>query len=334
MLPSKVSTLLLSDTPRMRLGRHLLFWLVFLTYFYCQSIYPRVYTELFIAQTYKNALINVACFAPVCIVAGYVFMRYLLPLVEQKRFIAFALLFIGIYLAGTAVNYFAAFILFEHVEHSIPVENDFVHRIETASWNTRWAMIVGMVATGISFAREWYLQSRANLLMLKTKAKAEMQSQKSRIHPEWLFHALGKINEGLKLNVPDTTTKIINLSDLLSYSLYESDEDQVPLNKELQELSHLVSLEQCETHKGDGITIYVSGDTSDKYIVPMSVINEVVREITKVSRIDRASCRFGLHFEVRPVTLVLGLKTKCQFNSGVTTIEWPLLKSSQLNELG
>jgi hypothetical protein len=326
MLPLKFTQLLLSDVPRHRLARHLLFWLAFLTYFYCQSIYPRLYTELFIVQTYKNALINVICFAPVCIVVVYVFISYLLPLVEQKRFVAFLLLSICIYLAGTAVNYVAAFFFFDNVVYSVPVINDFVRRIETASWNTRWAMIIGVIAMGIAFAREWYLQSRAHLVMLKLKSKAEMHAQKSRIHPEWLFHALGKINEGLKTNAPDTTTKILNLSDLLSYSLYESDEDQVSLEKELEELWHLISLEQCNERAGDSIAVSLSGDTSDKQIAPMSVINEVVRNISTATRLAGEPCTFDLHFIVRPAKLVLELNKNCASDSSLITIEWALLK--------
>ena len=316
-----------SDAPRQQFLRHLLFWSVLLVYFYYQSIYPTVYDDLFRSQIYYNALVNLCCFMPVCGLIVYSFTGNLLPLIKERNYTLFSALFVAIYLLGMAINYFSAFIYLSNVNAGTPFENDFRHRIEISGWNTRWAIIVGIIAVGIELARGWYLQTRANLVMLKMNARAEMRIQKSRIHPEWLFRALDKINASLQEKSPTSTAMILNLSDLLSYSLYESDEDLVPLEKELLELEHLVSLEQCDSDTGFTITVRTSGDLSNKDIAPMTVINNVVQHITALSKKYRPPCTLDLHFRARRNTLILDSRMICTTDEAQTRIQWPVTRA-------
>ena len=255
------------------------------------------------------------------------FTGYLLPLIKERNYALFSALFIVIYLLGLLVNYFSAFIYLSNIDAGTPFENHFRQRIEISGWNTRWSIIVGIIAVGIELARGWYLQTRANLVMLKMNARAEMRIQKSRIHPEWLFRALDKINASLQEKSPNSTAMILNLSDLLSYSLYESDEDLVPLEKELLELEHLVSLEQCHSDTGFTITVRTSGDLSNKDIAPMTVINDVVQHITTLSKTYKPPCTLDLHFRARRNTLILDSRMICTTDEAQTTIQWPVTRA-------
>jgi hypothetical protein len=315
-----------SESPRLRVLRHLACWGVFLAYFYIQSISPKNYNDLYESRTYHNALMSLFCFAPLCVMVVYFFTNYLLPLIIAKRYFLFLAIFISVYLVGTTINYFTASVFYSNVVYSIPPLNDFRRRVELGSWNTRWAMILGIIAIGIQLARSWCIQTRTNLAMLKMNAKTEMRIQKSRIHPEWLFRALDKIKASLQSQSPTSTTMILNLSDLLSYSLYESDEDVVPLEKELLELEHLVSLERCDSNTGFTVTIRTSGDFSNKDIAPMSVINKVVQYITTVPNAGRQPCSLDLHFRARRNTLVLYTTMTCVEDEELTTIQWPVIK--------
>ncbi|RYY26229.1 MAG: histidine kinase [Chitinophagaceae bacterium] len=318
------SAVILSQQPASHRVRHLLFWSVFLLYFYFQSIHPQAFTDLSKPYLYRNALINVFGFAPVCVVVVYCFRAYMLPLVKTKNYTRAVLLFFGMYLGATALNCIAAQIVFRNVTQHTPVDTSFLRTVDAASWNARWAVIVGFITMGISLARDWYLQTRANVAMLELNAKAEMRIEKSRIHPEWLFRALDKINTAVRTHTPSSTAMILNLSDLLSYSLYESDDDLVPLEKELLGLHHLVSLEQCDKNDSFYVIVNIEGDTDNKHIEPMSVINRVVQHITDVVRADNLPCNMQLHFTVIDSHLVLHSKLLCENNRNESILEWKL----------
>ncbi len=323
---------ILSDHSSRHRLRHLLFWFVFLLYFYFQSIHPQQFDDLSHSFTYRNALINVLCYAPTCMLVVYAFRFYLLSLVKAKSYLRSAGLFFAVYIGATAINSVAARVAFEFVTQPPNADKGLLRIIDAASWNARWALIVGIVAMGISLARDWFLQTRANMYMLKKNAQAEMRVQKSRIHPEWLFRALDKIKSAVSIQSSSSTLMILNLSDLLSYSLYESDDDLVPLEKELVELDHLVSLEKNQDETDFIIKLSKSGDAYNKYIAPMSVINTVVQYITDVLTVNCGPRHMHLHFVIRQHELILQSKLVCDNDRKDAVMQWPVYDSIRWEE--
>jgi LytS/YehU family sensor histidine kinase len=56
---------------------------------------------------------------------------------------------------------------------------------------------------------------------------------KAQVHPDFLFKTLNTIYDYANNNSPHTSTMLANLSDLLSYMLYDCDKPFVPLDKEI-----------------------------------------------------------------------------------------------------
>ncbi|RZK47021.1 MAG: histidine kinase, partial [Pedobacter sp.] len=327
--------LILSDEQRYRRLRQTLFWIFYLCYFYLQSIGPKNYQDIFRASTYSNAFLNLLCFSPVSIVIIYVFKGPIMMLIKQRRYLAFALLFLSIFLAGTSLNYFASWIYLSIAGDLLEVPNYFYKRLEIASWNTRWAMILGVIVTGLQLARQWFLQATENLEMVKTTARAETKIQKSRIHPDWLFASLNKIRQNLHSDAgekitesavyisaqkPDPTQSfhitasadmILHLSDILSYSLYECDEDLVPLAREMEEIQQLVSLEQKNKSRINHIELTITGNSKGEMIPPMSVLNRVIDHVTELTARTGNTCTLHLQFAIQPGSLKMSSSVNC-----------------------
>jgi len=100
--------------------------------------------------------------------------------------------------------------------------HDLQHKIEMSNFNTRWGMVIAIIALGIKSTKSWYLQQKENLEILKKKTRAEMQLQKSRIHPQLLLRSLDSIYINIQKRSGNASTMILNLSGLLCYSLYEA----------------------------------------------------------------------------------------------------------------
>ena len=179
---------------------------------------------------------------------------------------------------------------------------------------------------GIELAKSWYLKSQENLEMFRIKAKSETRARISRINPSWLFQALDKIKNNLDRQSATSTAMILNLSDLLSYSLYESDADLVELEKEFSELQHLFTIEQLDVFALVKIDVQKSGDFLHKSVAPMSVINKVVEHIhINVAPIHRDSlCQINLHFHAGKNLLELISLTVCASGRTTTTMNWVL----------
>lgn len=314
-----------------RLTRHLVFWILYCTYFYIQSIPPRKFDEFFIARTYYTALMNLCCFAPVFITAVYFFIYYLLPrTLQKKKYLLFAFSFLLVYAVGTFINYFTATVFLYYTGY-FPMT--FQHKIEMSNFNTRWGMVIAIIALGIKSSKNWWLQQKENLAILKKKTRAEMQLQKSRIHPQLLLRSLDSIYTNIQTKSGNASTMILNLSELLSYSLYETGVEQVPLEKELQQLQHLVALEQTNAVKPVYIQLHTEGIIDGKCIAPMVIVKLLEETITALHAVEKDDCLLDVDVSVSDSDLLLTLRCADGDEETSENVKWPLLMESAHNRL-
>lgn len=316
-----------SNKKNIRLKRHLAFWLMYCTYFYLQSLPPLKFDEFFVGQTYYIALMNLCCFAPVFIFTVYFFIYYLLPnTLQKKKYGLFVFAFITVYIIGTLINYFMAEILI----YSTGYENTLRHRLEFGNYNTRWGMIIATVALGIKLSKNWYLQQKENLEILKGKTRTEMQLQKARIHPDFLIRSLDNIYTHIQSGSDNTTSMILNLSDLLSYSLYESDKELAPLEKELSELKHLIALEQLNKESKINIQMKIEGEINNKHIAPMVIVKLLEESISLLRNTQALSWLVSLHVMSVNNNLALDLSFIDLDEKTPTNLQWfPLIENTQ-----
>lgn len=99
------------------------------------------------------------------------------------------------------------------------------------------------LSTGMKLFIDWFDQKNRAQQLEQEKVAAELQYLKSQINPHFLFNTLNNIY-GLAIErsgkVP---TLLLKLSDLLSYSLYESGGRFVDISRELQLIKDFIALE-------------------------------------------------------------------------------------------
>src|SRR5882672_3101254 len=74
-----------SNRVKHRMSRHLVFWILYCTYFWMQSINPYGVEDFSHANTYKFAFYSLCCFGPTCILSTYLTVYFLLPAFLEKR---------------------------------------------------------------------------------------------------------------------------------------------------------------------------------------------------------------------------------------------------------
>jgi LytS/YehU family sensor histidine kinase len=149
-----------------------------------------------------------------------------------------------------------------------------------------------------------------------------MQLQKARIHPELMLRSLDTIYSSLQSRSVNASSMIMDLSELLSYSLYESEVEWVPLKKEVQELQHLISLERANKKRVIDLQMQTEGAIDDMYIAPMFMVKMLEECMTVLHTDESASHLVRLQMIVENSCLELNLVITDLNDEADSYIKW------------
>ena len=123
--------------------------------------------------------------------------------------------------------------------------------------------------------QHFFKERKKNEQLEKKHLESELMLLKSQINPHFLFNVLNSIYS-LSLKKSDEAPGVIlKLSDILRYMLYESRQNFVPLDKELQMLRDYIAIEQIRLANREGISLGITGDFQKGYIAPAMLISFV-----------------------------------------------------------
>jgi hypothetical protein len=264
-----------SNQPACRVARHLGFWILFFLHVLLFRYYLYDLKYLFDARTYFIRLKNMLLFLPVSVFYAYFAMYFLLPRFILKGryirlfsvlFIMSVLLLLSSYLISNQFNIRLAW--------DLPLERQTVVRQLdfTVSNGLVYPLTVSTFAIGIKMAKGWYLKQKENEQLLEQKIKKEIQLLKSQIHPRFIFHSLNAVYNDTLAGFEKSPSMLLKLSDLLSYLLYESSEEAVPLEKELTMTEDYLGLEKLCYGEALKLSVYKTADPKDKLISPLLLL--------------------------------------------------------------
>ncbi|MGD1947869.1 MAG: sensor histidine kinase [Croceivirga sp.] len=122
-----------------------------------------------------------------------------------------------------------------------------------------------LFATALKLARDSFARRQEEKL-------AELKLLKEQLNPHFLFNTLNNLY-GLSVAKSEKLPSLmLKLSDLLRYSLYETKEDLVPLEKEVAYLENYVALEKIRLEEHTKIEFRKEGNLEGFAIAPMLLI--------------------------------------------------------------
>lgn len=137
-----------------------------------------------------------------------------------------------------------------------------------------WRMfynLFGIILLSILFGTTLKI-SRDSFFRRQQEKEAELKLLKAQLNPHFLFNTLNNLY-GLSVIKSNMLPELmLKLSDLLRYSLYETKEMFVPLEKEVQYLENYMSLEKIRLEDQTKIEFLKEGDFNKNKIVPMLLI--------------------------------------------------------------
>lgn len=115
-------------------------------------------------------------------------------------------------------------------------------------------------------------QSRVNQEEQGERLKSELSFLRSQISPHFIFNVLNSIVYLIRSKSPNAERVTIELSELIRYMLYDSENKQVPLEKEIEYLKNYVELQKIRFGEDVSIKMSLEGDFNSKMIEPMLLI--------------------------------------------------------------
>jgi len=106
----------------------------------------------------------------------------------------------------------------------------------------------------------------------KEKLVAQISSLKSQINPHFLFNTLNNIYATAIDTSPRTADMVDKLSEMMRYTMKETQNDFVPLDEEINYLNNYIELQKLRLESKMKFDYTVEGDYSELQIAPMLLI--------------------------------------------------------------
>lgn len=278
---------------RYRVGWHVLFWLVWY-FFYTITYSPGVFHK---AQFVQNFYL-----LPVRMAATYSLIYWIVPefLLKKKHLQFFMLAIVHAILFGFFIWLVLYFATGRRAGDSIPFIRSIVLNYQ-----------IPATAAAIYLFKRMYLIQQHSLNLEKEKLEAELKFLKSQIHPHFLFNTLNNLY-ALTLKKSDKAPEmVIQLSNLLEYTLYSGKESEVGLNEELKQIKGYIDLEKLRFGKRLKLNQEISGNVDSLLIAPLLLLPFVENSFKHGVSNDLKAPAIDLKVIVNENTLLFSVRNSC-----------------------
>jgi len=251
------------DDPWIRVLQHLLFWVlsfyIFLQFFKAEVKAEKidyVYTSLFHITLFPVVYLN---------------LEWLLPNFANKRkWLAYAVLILIMIVLFSWLN----FQFFERWSTRILPDYFFISYFTV--WQVMEFFIVYVVITSLlKLSKSWFIVNELQRQLLqseKQKIQIELKALRAQVNPHFFFNILNSIYSMALDKDERLPVTVLQLSDIMRYFLYESKEDFVPLEKELQVLQDYIALQKIRTDEKFVMEEKMEGEVKSEKVAPLLLI--------------------------------------------------------------
>lgn len=240
------------------LSRHILFWL-----FVALLLTVLEGPQTGFGFAFSNEIINVVFYGLIV----YFNFHYLIPnYLSRNKFLTYAALLI---LAAVIITPIKAIIFYvKFAAHPLTR----TELIQNLNWYFLIHFFVAGASTVVKIIADWARQIRERQELENQTMQSELRFLKSQINPHFLFNTLNNLYALTLKKSDDAPEIVIKLSEMMRYMLYDCNEKQVPLKKEISYIQNYLDLEKLRQSKSADIRFDVSGEVADQQIAPLMFI--------------------------------------------------------------
>ena len=148
------------------------------------------------------------------------------------------------------------------------------------SYYTRWEITLFFIAclvltTLLKHSKSWFLVNTLQRELLekeKQRVQEELKALKAQVNPHFFFNTLNSIYSMSLDKDERLPSTVLQLSELMRYFLYQSNDDQVPLTKEIAVLKDYISLQRIRSDGNLDVKTEIDVDAGHQKIAPLLLI--------------------------------------------------------------
>jgi LytS/YehU family sensor histidine kinase len=200
-------------------------------------------------------------------------MYFIFPYsLQKKKYLPFFILMLTSYAFFNLIDFYMAELFFKATCNCDVKKLNPLFVFTYGNNNAFLAVAIGCIATGIKFAKGWYIQRKQVLEIKNQKIKKELQALTRNIHPDFIFHSLNSLETNIKAGSDVSADMILKFSDILSYVLYDCDTDVVLLKDELKTVREYLLLEQIKMKGLFAVHFKQEGEIKSDFIIVPSLL--------------------------------------------------------------
>ncbi len=169
--------------------------------------------------------------------------------------------------------------------------------------------IIG-IASLVRFYKVFAEQEKRKNELIQENLETQYAFLKAQVNPHFLFNALNNIySMAVQQEQREIAQGLENLSGIMHYLTYESDDKKVPLKKEIELLKNYIAIEELRFDDTDDTTISFSleGDISNKLIAPVLLLPLVENAFKHGIKPDH-TCLVSIQLKVEESFLICNIK--------------------------
>jgi len=162
------------------------------------------------------------------------------------------------------------------------------------------------LAMSVKLTKNWIQTKQREKLLEKEKLETELKFLKSQFNPHFLFNSINSIFVLIHKNPDMASDSLAKFSELLRYQLYECNENQIPLDKELTYLENYIELEKLRQEHNIELSMQIEERHSGNLVIApfilMPFIENAFKHVSKQKDTPNW-IKMNLRFNQHQVTL-------------------------------
>lgn len=144
------------------------------------------------------------------------------------------------------------------------------------------------------FTTDWFINLRLKREIENIKLQSELDAIKSRLNPHLLFNTLNNIDTLIQTDPCKASAALSKLSDLLRYAVYETKNENIPIQKEINTILKYIDIEKIRLVNPHHVS-FTNSITSNSLVPPM-IFLPFIENGFKHSNLNEAGQRLDIEF--------------------------------------
>jgi two-component system LytT family sensor kinase len=128
------------------------------------------------------------------------------------------------------------------------------------------------ITTALKLSKDWFRQQQRNKELAVQNMYSEIRLLKSQINPHFLFNTLNSLYAFTLKKSDKAPETVLKLSYIMEYMIYESNEAEVQLQKELKYLQDYIDLERLRQTENTEVVFEICGQVNGQKIAPLLLL--------------------------------------------------------------